>query len=498
MLGVCVKLDESTPVRSFSKSAMEFVRAAACAKSSTEIDFEGIGWRQLRSRAAQMAVAGLARELSRQHSKSSTNFISCMLNDAKGCVRSSVLKELLRIVKSSGADSRLNAFLDVPQLTSHLFGVLKCFVERQKNVADISVVLELLAEMKDYIFRDESATRSFDWDHYWKSLVCVASQAGIRERVQALRLLGMCLGSKIRTDSQSESLTNYIHDWIGILKMFSGDEMPADLRDACSDSISESQLLSSKSLAPAMIIDVWIILINLLQDSEMVIRSEASRVACDALADGKRQNARSLMPTRTLCLVFDHLVERFWTENSLITSLWEAAFEPWLQTDSSESSKSGVAKSKLFNKEKANDHFEPVVMAQLVSKAMIGIFNRRSNDAYPHTTPMSSILPECFASISKIIAQFSQSAVAHNWGSDRSVECRFERLYVQCVAVWTVVVCARVCDDQSLITQIRQAFPVQNSISGGILADTLENISQVLNADTSEGYEVPQLFSFTL
>eukprot|EP01083_Nonionella_stella_P082088 226538_1 len=84
---------------------MDIVRAAACAKSSTGINFEGIDWRQLRSRAAQIAVvAGLARELPSQHSKSSTNFINRMLNDAKGCVRSSILKELLRIVKSSGAD----------------------------------------------------------------------------------------------------------------------------------------------------------------------------------------------------------------------------------------------------------------------------------------------------------------------------------------------------------------------------------------------------------
>eukprot|EP01083_Nonionella_stella_P096302 270663_1 len=100
-------------------------------------------------------------------------------------------------------------------------------------------------------------------------------------------------------------------------------------------------------------------------------------------------------------------------------------------------------------------------MAQLVSKAMIGIFNRRSNAGHAQTTPISSILPQCFAQIFNIFAEISQTnALAHNWSSGRSVECQYERLYVQCVAAWTVVVCARVCDDHSLITQLRQAFPV--------------------------------------
>eukprot|EP01083_Nonionella_stella_P234614 825750_1 len=68
MLEVCAKfencdgLEESPPVRSFRESTMDIVRAAACAKSSAEINFEGVGWRQLQSRAAQMAVTGLARQ----------------------------------------------------------------------------------------------------------------------------------------------------------------------------------------------------------------------------------------------------------------------------------------------------------------------------------------------------------------------------------------------------------------------------------------------------
>eukprot|EP01083_Nonionella_stella_P199337 731033_1 len=53
MLEVCAKFDncdgleEPPPVRSFRESVMEIVRAAACVNASTEIDFEGIGWRQL-------------------------------------------------------------------------------------------------------------------------------------------------------------------------------------------------------------------------------------------------------------------------------------------------------------------------------------------------------------------------------------------------------------------------------------------------------------------
>eukprot|EP01083_Nonionella_stella_P234613 825748_1 len=67
MLEVCAKfencdgLEESPPVRSFRESTMDIVRAAACAKFSTEINFDGICWRQLRRGATQMTVAGLVR-----------------------------------------------------------------------------------------------------------------------------------------------------------------------------------------------------------------------------------------------------------------------------------------------------------------------------------------------------------------------------------------------------------------------------------------------------
>ena len=333
-----------------------------------------IGQRRLRSFASKMLLETLL--LSRKCAMNKlqlTQLICILLKDGDELVVQSTANCLSSIINHKNQELDNINWSQILQICINLMKWSTFLGRRLSSI--IQLFNKILIKYNDQYINKQISIKSL-----WTILYQIAlNNSHFIVQIIAMQSLGIIVNILFNNNDDDEIIKLILKDWILILNKFSNEDIAEELRSVCVSSIQISNILkisNNNHKYKNEIIDLWIIIINLLQDFEMPIRNIASKSISNSFID---KQSITFLPNYSIKIVFNHLENNYLCQY-LINKLLNLIINPniWYNT-SSKWFKKDLNSFKLFLPERPNDSFETLFTMQFATNILIKYVKNNKN-----------------------------------------------------------------------------------------------------------------------
>ncbi|ETO21803.1 hypothetical protein RFI_15401, partial [Reticulomyxa filosa] len=281
-----------------------------------------------------------------------------------------------------------------------------------------------------------------DLDNLWKSIhELVTSNTHLATRMAALELLGTLTGFAFSQKDFTDKAILF-SSWISVLNTFSTESTAEELRGSCVTSIQYSNIFSLH-LQGALnyndgMVDLWIIVIQLLQDFEAPIRHAMSSTISFLFQEYALFelflffNSCTFIPNYAVNLSIQYVVDKHWSahllkklivaienpgflECALFCFVFYLLFSLYIG-DVTWIFENDKTNFKLFLPERPNDSLEPILILQMLASAL----SKKIQSIKDFDNDVLNVLTSTFSDDKSVIQKFDEL----NTLTDKLIQCQ--------------------------------------------------------------------------
>ena len=205
-----------------------------------------------------------------------TSLICLMLKDSDILIVESTASSLCAIITSQQF-IQMNKMINWVAVLSICLSLMR--TSSSKSGRRLTSIIQLFSTV---IQIDDKYSKGVSIESLWKVFYEIAFKSNhFVVQIAAMQSLGIVVHMLMNDDCANIETQSILSEYIAILKKFCNEESPEELRSVCIDSIETSKILRLKGAYVGKykneIIDVWLIMISLLQDFEMPLRNTAAK-----------------------------------------------------------------------------------------------------------------------------------------------------------------------------------------------------------------------------